>query len=428
MLNRLSGPVLIVVLFMAAPVTIPARGSGPGAKPEEVGLSSERLKRIGELIESQIDARMLAGAVTLVARSGRIAHLEAHGVMDVESRTPMQTDAIFRIMSMTKPIVAVSILIMMEEGRVRLTDPLSKFIPELRGLKVAVLDGRRNTTSIGDAAPSTRPVQTVPATRELTIRDLLTHTSGLVAGGTGSVGPGPGDTLAQALPRLASVPLDFQPGTRWAYSARYGFDALARVIEVVSGTPYDQFAKQRIFDSLGMKDTFFYPAARNPRVVTLYQRADGALRRQPNPPIMNGVYLSGGGGLFSTAQDYLQFAQMLLNGGQLNGKRLVSPRSVELMSSAFVPDTVPGRMPGEAFGLGVRVVTDPAARNTFLSKGSFGWNGAYNTHFWIDPKERLIGILMTQTANLEIGREIRDDFENAVMQAVVEPAPVAGTL
>ena len=191
--------------------------------------------------------------------------------------------------------------------------------------------------------------------------------------------------------------------------------------------PFDRFARQRIFEPLGMKDTFFYPAEGNPRVVTLYQRADGALRKQANPGFMNGVYFSGGGGLFSTAEDYFQFAQMLLNGGQLNGKRLLSPRLVELMASVFAPDTLPGRPAGEGYGLSVRVVSDPVARNTFLSKGSFGWSGAYNTHFWVDPQEKIVGVMMTQIANLDLRGEVRNDFENAVMQAVVGAGTGAGT-
>jgi CubicO group peptidase (beta-lactamase class C family) len=431
MSNRFAFAVLTSVLFIAVLVAIPLRALSPTAKPEEVGLSTERLKRIGELMQRHIEARTFSGAVTLVARGGRIAHFEAQGLMDIDSKKPMQKDTIFRIMSMTKPIVGVSILMMMEEGKVRLTDPVSRFIPELRGLKVAVPDGSYETTPVGASASTPPRFHTVPAEREITVRDLLTHTSGLMSGGISSsqaraIGAKAGETLAQVLPRLASAPLDFQPGTRWAYSAQYGFDTLVRIVEVVSGIPFDQFAKQRIFDPLAMKDTFFYPAE-NPRVVTLYQRADGALRKQPNPTFMNGAYFSGGGGLFSTAEDYLQFAQMLLNGGQLGGKRLVSPRGVELMASVFASDTLPGRVPGEGYGLSVRVVSDPAARNTFLSKGSFGWSGAYNTHFWVDPKEKIVGILMTQTANLEIRGEVRNDFENAVMQAIVGAAPAPGT-
>jgi CubicO group peptidase (beta-lactamase class C family) len=226
------------------------------------------------------------------------------------------------------------------------------------------------------------------------------------------------------IPRLKNVPLDFQPGTRWAYSAQYGFDVLARVVEVASGMPFDRFAKQRIFDPLGMKDTFFYPATGNPRIATLYQSVDGQLRKQPEGAHVNGAYFSGGGGLFSTAEDYLQFALMLMNGGQHEGKRLLSTRTVDLMASSFAPDTLPGRSAGEAWGLSMRVITDPALRNTFLSKGSFGWSGAYNTHFFIDPKERIVAIYMTQSAYLETRAQMREDFETAVMQSIVGGAGV----
>jgi CubicO group peptidase (beta-lactamase class C family) len=348
--------------------------------------------------------------------------------MDVESKKPMQKDAMFRIMSMTKPVVGASILMMMEEGKVRLTDPLSKFIPELKGLKVAVAQPNQGPPPAAgaQAAPS---YYTVPAEREITIRDLLTHTSGLVSGPMSNAGARPvalkgKETLADYLPRLAAAPLEFQPGTRWAYSAQAGFDALARVVEVVSGLPFDQFVRQRLFDPLGMKDTFFYPAEGNARMVTRYTRSpEGILVKQTNPNFMNGAYFSGGGGLFSTAEDYLQFGQMLLNGGQLNGKQLLSPRLVELMSSVVAPDTLPGRPKGESYGLSVRVVSDPVGRNTFLSKGSFGWSGAYGTHFWVDPKEKVVGVLMSQTPN----QEIRGDFENAVMQAIVGEGTLVGT-
>jgi CubicO group peptidase (beta-lactamase class C family) len=215
------------------------------------------------------------------------------------------------------------------------------------------------------------------------------------------------------------VPLDFQPGTRWAYSGQYAFDVLVRVVEVASGMPFDRFAKQRIFEPLGMKDTFFYPADGNPRVATLYRRSDGTLQKLSNPAFMNGAYFSGGGGLFSTTEDYLQFAQMLLNGGELDGKRLLGSRTVDLMATVFAPDTMQGRLAGEGFGLSVRVVTDPGARTTYLSTGSFGWSGAYNTHFFIDPGAQIVGIFMTQIADLQTRGEIRTDFETAVMQAIV---------
>jgi CubicO group peptidase (beta-lactamase class C family) len=402
---------------------MPLDASTPTARPEEVGLSAERLKRVTELMQRHIDGRTFSGAVTLVARNGRVAHFEAQGLMDLESKKPMQKDTIFRIMSMTKPVVGVAVMMLVEEGRIRLTDPVGRFIPELQSLKVAVL----NTEGVAqptNAIAAPLPTRTVDAVRPITVRDLLTHTSGLMSGGASSsqvsqVPIGPGESLAVVMPRLKNVPLDFQPGTRWAYSAQYGFDVLARVVEVASGLPFDRFTKQRILDPLGMKDTFFYPATGNPRIASLYQSVNGQLRAQPEGAWVNGAYFSGGGGLFSTAEDYLQFALMLMNGGQYEGKRLLSTRTVALMASAFAPDTLPGRAAGEGWGLSVRVVSDPAARNTFLSKGSFGWSGAYNTHFFIDPEEKIVAIYMTQSAFLETRAQMREDFETAVMQAIV---------
>ncbi len=406
-------------LLVCASLVWPLAGASPTAKPEEVGLSSERLQRVNQLVKRHLDAGTFSGAVTLVARNGRVAHLQAHGVMDLESKKPMQTDGIFRIMSMTKPIVGTAVLMLMEEGKIRLTDPVSKFIPELKGLKVAIAQPAPPGPATAGATEAR--FYPVPADHEITVRELLTHTSGLVSGPASNsearkVALKGKESLADYLPRLASVPLEFQPGTRWAYSAQAGFDALLRIVEIASGQPADQFLRQRLFDPLAMKDTFFYPAEGNARMVTLYQRTpEGILRRQPNPNFMNGAYFSGGGGLMSTAEDYLQFAQMLLGGGQLNGKRFLGDRTVALMASVYAPDTLPGRPKGEGYGLSVRVVSDPIARNTFLSQGSFGWSGAYGTHFWVDPQTKIVGILMTQTPN----QEIRGDFENAVMQSIV---------
>jgi CubicO group peptidase (beta-lactamase class C family) len=414
-----------LVLLLGSVAVWPIVAATPTARPEEVGLSGERLRKINDLMQRHIDAGTFSGAVTLVARHGRIAHLEAQGLMDIESRKAMQKDAIFRIMSMTKPVVGVATLMMIEEGKVRLTDPASKFIPELKDLKVAV-----TLPPTGAAPPPGTPERfyTVPAEREITVRDLLTHTSGLVSGGVSNreaqkVALKGKETLADYLPRLGGVPLAFQPGTRWAYSAQAGFDALARIVEVSSGMPFDQFARQRIFDPLGMKDTFFYPAEGNARMATLYRRGEKGLEKQNNPGFMNGAYFSGGGGLMSTAEDYLQFAQMLLNGGELNGKRLLGSKTVEVMRSVAVPDTLPGRTRGEGYGLSVRVVNDPIARSSFMSPGTFGWSGAFGTHFFVDPQERIVGILMTQTPD----QQVRLDFENAVMHAIVGSPVPAGS-
>jgi CubicO group peptidase (beta-lactamase class C family) len=400
-----------------------------GTDPESLGLSAQRLERVASLMQHHIDERTFSGAVTLIARDNRIAYFRAQGLMDIETERPMRTDTVFRIMSMTKPIVALSILIMVEEGKVRLTDPVSRFIPELQGMTVAVPAEAEPDTPPSTPRSATAAPRTVPAAREITIRDLLTHTAGLMSGGASSaqnVAIGAGESLADVLPRLAGVPLDFQPGRQWAYSGQFGFDVLARVVEVASGLSFGAFTEQRIFDPLGMQDTFFHPADGNPRIATLYRSSEGTLEKTPELAFVNGAYFSGGGGLFSTAEDYLKFALMLHNGGRLDDTRLVGRKTLNLMTSVHVPDTLPGRTAGEGYGLGVRVVTDPAARNTLLSEGSFGWSGAFNTHFFIDPEERLVGIFMTQSAFLETRQQLRDDFETAVMQALIDDHPVRG--
>lgn len=440
----------LLALVVAAPIQAPAQAPSP----ESLGFSSERLERVAELMERKIEEQVFPGAVTLIARDGQIAYFHAQGVMDIATQRPMQKDAVFRIMSMTKPVVSVSIMMMVEEGKVRLTDPISRFIPEFG--HPTVLDGAQTeeradlpltfSTPAGSAPPVTsaapatpapaaspashalRPPRTVPAEREITIRDLLTHSAGFMTtdGPSGAYGVtiGREETLADLMPRLAAVPLDFQPGSRWAYSGQFAFDVLARIVEIASGVPFDVFTKERIFDPLGMEDTFFHPpAGGHPRMATLYRTAAGELEALPDLPFVNGVYFSGGGGLFSTAEDYLNFALMLANGGRLGDARLVSRKSVDLIRSAFVADTLRGRTDGEGYGLGVRVVTDPAARNTLVSEGTFGWSGAFNTHFFIDPHERIIGLFMTQSAFLESRWQLRDDFETAVMQALIDDAP-----
>jgi len=396
-------------------------------KPEDIGLSSERLQRIHEAVQRHIDTHDISGAVTVVARKGRLAHLEAHGLMDADTKKAMSKDSLFWIASMTKPITGTAVLMLMEEGKIRLTDPVSKFIPEFRGMKVAVMQERPAGPGAPPAAPGTGPLfYTVPATREITIQDLLSHVSGLVSGGAGSaaelakVARKPGETLADYIPRLGTTPLDFQPGSRWSYSPGAGFETLGRIVEIVSGQTFNQFLRQRIFDPLGMKDITFHPAQEQlSRVTTMYHRGNNELTKVDTAARMNNTsYFSGAGGLMSDAEDYLQFGEMLANGGQLNSKRLLSPKTVELMSSIFAPDTLPGRAKGRGFGLSVQVISDAIAANTRISNGSFGWDGAFGTHFWVDPKEKIVGILMIQTDNPN--RELNGDFENAVMQAIIE--------
>jgi CubicO group peptidase (beta-lactamase class C family) len=372
-------------------------------KPESVGLSEERLARIQETVQRHIAAKNISGAVTLVARKGRIAHFQAHGLMDIETNRPMAKETIFRIFSMSKPVAGVAIMMLVEQGKVRLNDTVSSFIPEFKGMKVAVAEERPAGT-----APAAPPrYYTIPSSREITIQDLLTHVSGLGSGPASAAEMRKqldglaGSTLAGMISKYAATPLDFQPGSRWSYSALAGFDTLGHVVEIASGSTFDQFLKENLFGPLGMKTTAFHPGDDNwPRVASAYHRADGTLRKVENPNrLQSKTYYSGAGGLVSTAEDYVQFGMMLAAGGRWNGKWLLSPKTVDLISSAFVADSLQGRQPGRGYGLSVQVVTDPIRAGYRMSAGSFGWDGAYGTHFWVDPKEKIVGILMIQTDN-----------------------------
>jgi CubicO group peptidase (beta-lactamase class C family) len=328
----------------------------------------------------------------------------------------MRRDSVFRLASMTKPVVGVAVMMMLEEGRLRLDDAVSKYIPEFKGQRVAVLE---------QAGTDGQPPRfhTVAAERDITIKDLLTHTSGLSSGPMGQsearkVRRTPTDTLATYIPRLGATPLEFQPGSRWMYSPSDGIDVLARVVEIVSGTPMNVFLKQRVFDPLDMPETSHYPTdTQMPRLVTAYRMGDeGMVETQNSLSMSSKVYFAGGGGLVSTVDDYSHFAQMLASGGAFDGKRLLSPRTVRLMASVHVPSTLPGRVAGEGYGLSVRVIENAIAGNHRISNGSFGWSGAYGTHFWVDPVEEIVAVMMIQTPI----RQMRPEFENAVMQAIVQ--------
>ena len=416
MLARSLISALIVIPLLAA--------ANRATSPESVGMSSERLRRVHETIQRHIDAHDIAGAVTVVERRGHLVHLEAHGFADIESNRPMSKENLFWIASMTKPVTAVAVLMLMEEGKIRLNDPVSRFIPEFRGMKVAMV--QEKTAAAGTPAASPPPFELVPANREITIQDLLTHVSGLLSGGPIGAAEDAkfdfkeGVTLPGYIPRLGSYPLDFQPGSRWAYSGAGGFETLGRIVEIISGQPFDQFLRQRIFEPLGMKNTAFHATPEQlHNFPSIYHREGNTLKKIDTPSWVNlKSYPSGAGGLMSDAEDYLHFCEMLLNGGQRNGQRLLSPRTVDLMSSVFVPDTLPGRTKGRGFGLSVQVVTDSIAANARISKGSYGWEGAFGTHFWIDPNEKLIGILLVHVDTPT--RQLNPDFENAVMQAIIE--------
>jgi len=410
---------LLVLLLLAGLVSGPAFAAGPlpTVKPDAVGLSQDRLDRIHTMVKSHIDAGEISGAVMLVARKGQIAYIDVQGTMDVETKKPMTRDSVFRMASMTKPVIGTSIMMMLEEGKLRLDDPISKFIPDFKNQQVAILQ---------EAARGNTPIKfyTVPAVHDITVKDLLTHTSGLSSGPMGQSGVAregrrrPEDILSTYLPRVAKSPLEFQPGTRWMYSASDGFDVLARVVEVASGMPMNQFLKQRIFNPLDMKETSHWPTdAQMPRLVTAYTFNNGKMAKNENSMSMSSkVYFAGGGGLVSTVDDYAKFAQMLANGGELNGQRLLSPRTVKLMSSVHIPASTPGRAAGEGFGLSVRVIEDAIGGNHRISNGSFGWSGAYGTHFWVDPQEDIVAVMMIQTPI----RAMRPEFENAVMQAIIK--------
>lgn len=379
--------------------------------PEEVGFSSEKLARLTAALQVYVDECKLAGIVTMLARRGNIFYCDCVGMMDMEAGKAMQPDTIFRIYSMTKPITAVAVMMLREEGELALDDPVSKFIPACKDLRVFI---RETETGI----------ELADLEREMTIRDLLTHTSGLVYGEPeGSPvevmvyeddqkarKKTPDESLEEWVQRLARLPLATQPGTEWQYGL--SFDVLGTIVEIVSGLRFDTFLKQRIFDPLEMVDTGFYvPEEKIDRLAAMYGPAeDGSLQLVDAPESSKFAkprrFLSGGGGLVSTTPDYMRFAQMLLHGGEWNGTRLLSQKSVALITTNHLPDhllplqldPLTPYLQGHGFGFGVTVLTDLDQAGMEGSIGSYWWGGVANTFFWIDPQEALIGILMPQFA------------------------------
>lgn len=427
---RPAWPWLVPTLALVLGTTLSAAALSV-AKPEALGFSGERLTRIAEVVQRHIADGNITGAVTLVARRGQIAHFEAHGLMDREAKTPMRKDAIFRIASMSKPVTGVAIMMLVEEGKVRLNDPVSRFIPEFKDTKVAVpktgTPSRTNAATRAGQAGGAPEFDLVSASRAVTVRDLLTHTSGLASGGLGTreanrlANRDTSSTLEPYVARLGSAPLDFQPGTEWRYSALAGIDTLGRIVEVASGQTFETFLQKRVFGPLGMVDTgFSVPSAKQSRVVTLYGRTPKGLERQDTPAwLATSTLFSGGGGLWSTAEDYARFAQMLASGGVLDGTRLLGPRTVARMASNHVGEKFAGTggtLRGMGFGLTMEVVVDEVESGQARSTGSYGWDGAFGTHFWVDPKESLVGLLMVQTP----GSGLTRDIETVVMQAIVD--------
>lgn len=396
-------------------------------------VSAERLQRIDKLIQQYIDSNWIAGAVAIVAKDGNIVYHKAIGFDDKSTNKPLQRDVIFRIASQTKAITSVGVMMLYEDGKLLLDDPISKYIPEFR--KQQVLDKF-------NAADTT--YTTVPAKREVTIRDLLTHTSGVgyaqigspamnaiyaKSGVVGGIGLVPGMTLAENIKKLGKLPLFHQPGEKWTYGLNT--DVLGYLIEVISGMSLDTYFKKMIFEPLGMRDTYFYlPKEKYTRLAMLH--GEDANRHVTNMPMqitLNGTFLrdypavnagtfySGGGGLVSTAYDYAVFMQMLLNGGEYNGKRLLSPTTIRLMTQNQVGDLGLGR--NAKFGLGFQIITpDDEPRNT-VSAGTFSWGGMFASSYWIDPKEKIVAQFVLQQYPFSHG-ELAEKFKVAVYQAMTD--------
>lgn len=360
----------------------------PRATPEEVGMSGERLTRVRDVVQEFIDESRIQYAVVGVARRGKVVYFEAQGVSNQE---PVQKDAMFHMASSTKPILGVAAVMVIEEGLVSPSDPVEKFIPEFNGIQVAVLDENSDNKTSGEKELKKEPEYRLDdAHRPVTIHDLLTHTSGISGRALGRTREiqHEGDTLATWIPIVAEGPLNFQPGTRWGYGG--GLDVVARVIEIVSGMPFNDFVQKRIFDPLDMKDTHWVvPKDKLHRMLVFVEGKAGT----PT------TYFSGSWGLISTARDYLHFEQMLVNKGELFGNRLLKPESVEMMSTNQAGDLFDNSGKGGAgvaFGYTVSITVDPEVANTGRSAGAFGWGGAAGTVSWTDPKEELAAVIMVQ--------------------------------
>lgn len=392
----------------------------PTAKPESVGLSSERLERIASAVQQEIDGKRIAGAVTLVIRHGKVAWFKAQGMQDREAGKPMPTDAMFRICSMTKPITTVAAMMLYEEGKFLLDDPVSKYLPEFKDMKVLV-------------KPAEGQRYTIPATKEITIRDLMRHTSGMTYNWNEDLGAmyekanvASGllqydGTIADSTKNIAGLPLLFNPGEKWEYSL--SVDVLGRLIEVWSGKPLDEFFRTRIFEPLGMKDSYFFvPESKETRLATAYTfYPDKGLNRFPDLPIREGTFVysadyptkgpkklfSGGAGLVSTAMDYARFSQMMLDDGKFGNTRLLSRKSVELMTH----DQLGKIGPDLGFGLGFGIDGVKKPLSELGSVGAYDWGGFFYTAFSIDPKEQMIVVFMAQlhpTGDLALDRQVHE--------------------
>jgi CubicO group peptidase (beta-lactamase class C family) len=422
-MRALSGILAAVIVLLTSPASW-ADSLPRAANPGQVGLSSERLARIGQALNRDVEQGLIPGAVVLVARKGRIAYFESFGMRDKAAAAPMTRDAIFRIYSMTKPVTSLAVMMLQEEGRLHITDPVAKHLPSLAKLQVGIerIDPVTGQTTF----------YTVPADRPMTIQDLLRHTSGLTYGLFGAsrvkkmyteAGADSNDlTNAELVERLSKLPLAYQPGTTWEYSR--STDVLGRVVEVVSGVTLGRFFEERIFRPLGMTDSgFFVPRDKHGRIAQ--PAVEPSTGKVPDlidvtaPP----KYESGGGGAVSSVSDYARFAQMLLNGGQLDGVRLVSRKTIEHMTSDHLgtridpgPAYLPG--PGYGFGLGFAVRKEAGLSGWPGSAGEYSWGGFAGTSFWVDPREQLVAVYAMQAPAARV--QSRMTFKSLVVQSIAD--------
>jgi CubicO group peptidase (beta-lactamase class C family) len=387
--------------------------------PEAAGLAPQFAQDLRAVIQKYIDGNQITGAVTAIARNNQLVYFEAQGVSNPETGAPMRKDDLFRMMSATKVVTAVAVLVLLDEGRLSLDDKVSRFVPGLSKLKVAEVPAGQDASQ----------ARLVPARREVILKDLLTHTSGLSSGGLPDsptfneilkkIYYAPDDTLASYVPRLEDAVLSFHPGSRFSYSPLDGFDVLAHVVEVASGKPVDVFMRERIFEPLDMRDTWFHvPPGEQARIVPLYARDSDRWLVRKNLLDLPPRYVSGAGGLFSTTHDFLNFYLMLLNRGSLNGRRVLKPETVDLMTQNHVgslfAEWVPAFSAGMGFGLGGRVVLDDQ-KVPYRGVGSFGWGGAYGTEPWTDPQVGIAGVIMIQQPVLMLA----PTFQAALRRSIV---------
>lgn len=408
--------------------SVPAQQLKP-ASPERVGFSSERLQKITEMLHGYTEDHKIAGTVALIARNGKIVYHEAEGYRNIEDDIKMQKDDIYRIASQTKSVTCVAVMMLYEEGKFLLDDPISKYIPEFKNPEVLKTFNEKDSS-----------YTTEPAKREITIHDLLTHTSGIsypVIGPPSAraiyakagipLGFVPGQlNLGEKMEKLGDLPLMHHPGEAYTYGL--SIDVLGYLVEVISGKSFDQFLRERLFEPLEMEDTYFYvPEDKQSRMATVYTRVDGEVIENPAddslgintiyPFTENGTYYSGGGGLSSTAQDYATFLQMLLNGGKYNGQQIISPHTIRLMTTNQIGDIE--RLSPTKMGYGFEVVTEKSSTQLLWHEDSYAFGGFWGSNFWVDPSTGLVGLIWTQHSNF-CWSEMQEKFKVMVYGALTE--------